>query len=692
MRGQFGITPDYPKGVRILKELAEFKPFIRLPNNDVLSNIGVPDAQNSLGCIYRDGKNVDIDDAKSFSYFLRAAKNKHNLAMNSLGVMYFTGRGTPLDFVQARYWFKQAYENNVIASCINYAGCLHYGQGGPVDKNLAVSVLERGVSMGDVQSINMLQQLQQSAELGIAKVLNPVIPTPKVNADHPLTAFHTGMSYLEGLNGCKKDETLAEKHLRVAADKGHRESQYMVGVILGDRGDLKESFQYFLQAAENGFPQAQAAVSERFAWGAGCSRDTNQAEKWAIRAKIAGEKVPHTSEKELIEKVLEFERMNRIDSSKLSISRRLQKYLTLTSAPSDSVARDQLAEMFDYSEKVKKLMNEGPELSRTVFAANEDDHRSILEAAAKTGSMYAKRILELNGIVRNALSMGKGGRDVVHLIAVCCDEEPLSLSIEPPRHVTLAVNIATMIYEEDPTCGDAAVIIAYHMNGGADVRGAFLETAIKKCTKSAPLYRLAASIASFRNDLALSVALFEKALALYENVPSSLYYDIAGAYRLHSKGMDASFEKATAFYLRFLKECPEDGRKVSEAYYCLGELSLLKKDFQGGEGRDVICPEAVSYYEKGIEAEKKLIRIYPAPSDNFPPKGLLKHVISISQKSSSVGTSASQSSSVSPRCHSCGKSQNLKPCRCHAVFYCDVTCQKKDWPNHKLACSAASKK
>ena len=42
------------------------------------------------------------------------------------------------------------------------------------------------------------------------------------------------------------------------------------------------------------------------------------------------------------------------------------------------------------------------------------------------------------------------------------------------------------------------------------------------------------------------------------------------------------------------------------------------------------------------------------------------------------------------KCQTCGKtSDTLKRCKCYTVSYCDVQCQRQDWPRHKKTCSAA---
>lgn len=41
------------------------------------------------------------------------------------------------------------------------------------------------------------------------------------------------------------------------------------------------------------------------------------------------------------------------------------------------------------------------------------------------------------------------------------------------------------------------------------------------------------------------------------------------------------------------------------------------------------------------------------------------------------------------KCNACGKGSGLKQCsKCKKVRYCDRTCQRKDFPSHKLVCES----
>ena len=67
----------------------------------------------------------------------------------------------------------------------------------------------------------------------------------------------------------------------------------------------------------------------------------------------------------------------------------------------------------------------------------------------------------------------------------------------------------------------------------------------------------------------------------------------------------------------------------------------------------------------------------------------------ISRSSGKAGQTvgAKPSSVALLQCQTCLKtSENLKRCKCYAVSYCDVDCQRKDWPNHKKTCAIAKAK
>src|SRR5437870_2414386 len=59
--------------------------------------IGHPDAQYELGVCYSNGKGVNKDLQKAFTYYERAAKQGHVVAKYSLGICFARGLGVDKD-------------------------------------------------------------------------------------------------------------------------------------------------------------------------------------------------------------------------------------------------------------------------------------------------------------------------------------------------------------------------------------------------------------------------------------------------------------------------------------------------------------------------------------------------------------------------------------------------------------------
>ena len=67
-----------------------------------------PDANYSLGLLYRDGTGVDRDDAAAARHFLTAADHGHAHAQRALAELYESGRGVRRNAVAAYIWYDSA--------------------------------------------------------------------------------------------------------------------------------------------------------------------------------------------------------------------------------------------------------------------------------------------------------------------------------------------------------------------------------------------------------------------------------------------------------------------------------------------------------------------------------------------------------------------------------------------------------
>ena len=88
--------------------------------------------------------------------------------------------------------------------------------------------------------------------------------------------------------GVVKDNVEAAKWYRKAAEQGHIEAQYRLGMMYGDgRGvtqDYTEAVKWFLKAAEQGNAEAQFNLAEAYYHGDGIDKDDDKAHLWFCKS------------------------------------------------------------------------------------------------------------------------------------------------------------------------------------------------------------------------------------------------------------------------------------------------------------------------------------------------------------------------------------------------------------------------
>ena len=98
-----------------------------------LANDGYAKAQANVAWMYQTGKGLEKDLNKAVEWYLKAAKQDHNIAQNNLGVMYENGWGTKKNLKRATYWYREAASTGYSYGQYNYGKMLLDGAG--IDKN-----------------------------------------------------------------------------------------------------------------------------------------------------------------------------------------------------------------------------------------------------------------------------------------------------------------------------------------------------------------------------------------------------------------------------------------------------------------------------------------------------------------------------------------------------------------------------
>lgn len=166
-----------------------------------------------LGACHSKGVVVEMNTMLAYQYYLAAAIKGYTCAQNAVAKCYRQGHGVEYDLEQAVKWFN-------IAACANHAEAqYHLG-----------NYYEHGTGVA-ADAKEALRWYKSSAEQGNA-----------------LSLYHLGWFYRHGIGGLEKNRTTGMRLLLFAAEKGHAEAQYMVGVAY----DNEEESILAIQSSYNG--------------------------------------------------------------------------------------------------------------------------------------------------------------------------------------------------------------------------------------------------------------------------------------------------------------------------------------------------------------------------------------------------------------------------------------------------------
>ena len=244
-------------------------------------------AQNNLGVLLLRGQGVAKDPVAARGWFEKAAAQGLRGAMYNLGMIFLRGYGTEIDRVIAAGWLEKAARLGDPEAQF-YLGMLHYrgtaGGGNPAVAghwfelaaaqgvkeakfNLALLLLEgKGLHPDEARAVGLLESLGEShpdAELVLARV----------HLQHSEEPSHA---------------SAALRLFRKLAENGRPEAQAALGMMYvtgsGLKADPEEGRFWVAEAARQGFAPAQRQLGDLHAAGVGGERDLVEAQAWYAMA------------------------------------------------------------------------------------------------------------------------------------------------------------------------------------------------------------------------------------------------------------------------------------------------------------------------------------------------------------------------------------------------------------------------
>lgn len=160
---------------------------------EISANADVGDAQYALAILYRQGRGVDQDEAKSAEWMAKAVSSGFVPAEVEYAIMLFNGTGVPKDEIgAARLFLRAAYQGNAIAQN-RLARLYQAGRGINPDKAEAAAwhLAARAQGLKDEMLDRLIdgltpEQLKRAAELAAQRIESTALTTALTTPAQPL--------------------------------------------------------------------------------------------------------------------------------------------------------------------------------------------------------------------------------------------------------------------------------------------------------------------------------------------------------------------------------------------------------------------------------------------------------------------------------------------------------------------------
>ena len=226
------------------------------------ANQGNIDAQFNLGWRYGKGQGVNQDYKESLKWYQKAAEQGDKLAQFNLALRFSKGEGTEQDDSKSTIWLRKAAEQGVVNAQIllghNYANAVG------VEQNYfeALKWWSKAAAQNDPSAYALLAWLSDNGK-GVKKDPYTAFYWWEKSADagNSKAALRIGYMLLNGV-GVDKNLDAAKRYLERAADSGEAQAAFLLGQIYyrndkTSEEDPRAAAVWWLKAAEQGHVEAQ---------------------------------------------------------------------------------------------------------------------------------------------------------------------------------------------------------------------------------------------------------------------------------------------------------------------------------------------------------------------------------------------------------------------------------------------------
>lgn len=281
--GKGGAEVDYDKGIAWLEKAAD------LGTTDAFFKLGVYYFHGEYGCI----QSIE----KALEYWKLGSNAGHSGCTKNIGLCYKNGEGVPQNFTEAISWFEKAMGQGSIDAMLELG--LAYDDNGLTtpDYAKAVGYYAEAYSAGSAHGAYCLGTMYEHGH-GVAEDMAKAFELYKYAGEHGHARgmAKTGIFYHDGL-GTEKDIAKAVECFEAAKAMGDSDADNLLAFVYGkgapdkDGTDPKKAFEFNLNRAQEGDPEAQYQVYQAYEKGIGVEENEALANEWLKKAADNGHNV-----------------------------------------------------------------------------------------------------------------------------------------------------------------------------------------------------------------------------------------------------------------------------------------------------------------------------------------------------------------------------------------------------------------
>lgn len=253
---------------------------------------GDAESQYQMALAYRNGTGGAIQTSSSSFYWCRkAADQGHSKAMGLLGIMYRTGFGCSPDSRQAFRFFSLAAERGDVESIFQQGEMYRLGEGTGQNAGMAAAMFELAARKGHAEGAFRTAEMYRRGE-GVPFDMNKAVSYYRQAAGQGHTGAIQWISenrHLAGGSGPEPPVSVsAKRKISPRAEAAYQTALAYRDGRLGYSINLKKFFKQCRYAAEHGHPEAQYQLGIMYRTGFACTRNYHEALKWISLAAAQG--------------------------------------------------------------------------------------------------------------------------------------------------------------------------------------------------------------------------------------------------------------------------------------------------------------------------------------------------------------------------------------------------------------------